>query len=69
MFEETIKKMMKPIIQEVYQEGYRDGERRILKAYEYGWSVGHADTMAMLGAIDTKLPEEEAIRILKEEAI
>lgn len=52
MFEEMIKKMLKPIIQEVYQEGYKDGERRVLKAYEYGWHVGHADTMAALGEID-----------------
>lgn len=52
MFEEMIKKMLKPIIQEVYQEGYKDGERRVLKAYEYGWAVGHADTMAALGEIN-----------------
>lgn len=52
MFEETIKKMLKSIIEEVYQEGYKDGERRVLKAYEYGWHVGHADTMAALGEID-----------------
>lgn len=52
MFEEMIKKMLKPIIEEVYQEGYKDGERRVLKAYEYGWAVGHADTMAALGEID-----------------
>ena len=52
MFEETIKKMLKPIIEEVYQEGYKDGERRVLKAYEYGWHVGHADTMCALGEID-----------------
>ena len=52
MIEEMIRKMMKPIIEEVYQEGYKDGERRVLKAYEYGWAVGHADTMAALGEID-----------------
>ena len=52
MFEELIRKMLKPVIAEVYKEGYRDGERRVLKAYEYGWSVGHSDTMAALGAID-----------------
>ena len=52
MFEEMIKKALKPIIQEVYQEGYKDGERRVLKAYEYGWHVGHADTMCALGEID-----------------
>ena len=52
MFEEMIKKALKPIIEEVYQEGYKDGERRVLKAYEYGWAVGHADTMAALGEID-----------------
>ena len=52
MFEEMIKKALKPIIKEVYQEGYKDGERRVLKAYEYGWAVGHADTMAALGEID-----------------
>ena len=52
MFEKTIRKLMKPIIEEVYQEGYKDGERRVLKAYEYGWHVGHADTMAVLGEID-----------------
>lgn len=52
MFEKMIRKLMKPIIEEVYQEGYKDGERRVLKAYEYGWHVGHADTMAVLGEID-----------------
>lgn len=52
MFEEMIKKALKPIIQEVYQEGYKDGERRVLKAYEYGWHIGHADTMCALGEID-----------------
>jgi hypothetical protein len=24
----------------------------VLKAYEYGWHVGHADTMCALGEID-----------------
>lgn len=52
MFEKTIRKLMKPIIKEVYEEGYKDGERRVLKAYEYGWHVGHADTMCALGEID-----------------
>ncbi len=52
MLEELMKKLMKPTIEEVYQEGYKDGERRVLKAYEYGWAVGHADTMAALGEID-----------------
>ena len=54
MFEETIRRLMKPIIEEVYKEGYKDGERRMLEMYRYGWEVGHADTMAMLGAIDIK---------------
>lgn len=58
MFEETIKKMLKPIIEEVYQEGYKDGERRVLKAYEYGWHVGHADTMAALGEINIEEVKE-----------
>ena len=58
MFEEMIKKALKPIIEEVYQEGYKDGERRVLKAYEYGWAVGHADTMAALGEIDIEELEE-----------
>lgn len=58
MFEEMIKKALKPIIQEVYQEGYKDGERRVLKAYEYGWAVGHADTMAALGEINIEELEE-----------
>lgn len=58
MFEEMIKKMLKPIIEEVYQEGYKDGERRVLKAYEYGWHVGHADTMAALGEINIEELEE-----------
>ena len=52
MLEEILRKMLKPIIQEVYKEGYKDGERRVLKAYEYGWHVGHADTMCALGEID-----------------
>lgn len=59
MFEEMIKKALKPIIEEVYQEGYKDGERRVLKAYEYGWHVGHADTMAALGEIDLQEVEHE----------
>ena len=54
MLEELMKKLMKPTIEEVYEEGYKDGERRVLKAYEYGWAVGHADTMAALGEIDLK---------------
>ena len=58
MFEETIRKLMKPIIKEVYEEGYRDGERRVLKAYEYGWHVGHADTMCALGEIDIEELDE-----------
>ena len=52
MFEEMVKKLMKPIIAEVYKEGYKDGERRLLEMYRYGWEVGHSDTMAMLGEID-----------------
>ena len=52
MFEEMVKKLMKPIIAEVYKEGYKDGERRMLEMYRYGWEVGHSDTMAMLGEID-----------------
>ncbi len=58
MIKELIKDVMKPIIQEVYEEGYRDGERRVLKAYEYGWAVGHADTMAMLGEISIEEIDE-----------
>lgn len=54
MLQEMIRNMMKPILKEVYEEGYKDGERRVLKAYEYGWHVGHADTMAALGEIDLK---------------
>lgn len=52
--ESWFKRMMKPLLKEVYEEGYKDGERRVLKAYEYGWHVGHADTMAALGEIDLK---------------
>ena len=52
MIEELIRKHMKPIIEEVYKEGYQDGERRMLEMYRYGWQVGHADTMAQLGAVD-----------------
>ena len=58
MFEKTIRKLMKPIIEEVYKEGYKDGERRVLKAYEYGWHVGHADTMCALGEIDIEEIDE-----------
>ena len=54
MIESWFKRMMKPLLKEVYEEGYKDGERRVLKAYEYGWHVGHADTMAALGEIDLK---------------
>lgn len=52
MLKEMIRDMMKPVLKEVYEEGYKDGERRVLKAYEYGWAVGHADTMAALGEIN-----------------
>lgn len=58
MLEELMKKLMKPTIEEVYQEGYKDGERRVLKAYEYGWAVGHADTMAALGEINIEEVKE-----------
>ena len=57
--ESWFKKTMKPLLQEVYEEGYKDGERRVLKAYEYGWYVGHADTMAALGEIDLQEVEHE----------
>ena len=50
--------MMKPLLKEVYEEGYKDGERRVLKAYEYGWAVGHADTMAALGEINIEEVKE-----------
>lgn len=67
MFEETIKKAMKPIIKEVYIEGYKDGERRILEAFRYGWNVGHAETMAVLGEIDIQeLANDEARKIFEE---
>ena len=59
MIKELIKEWMKPIIEEVYKEGYKDGERRVLKAYEYGWHVGHADTMAALGEINIEEIEAE----------
>lgn len=59
MLEELMKKLMKPTIEEVYKEGYKDGERRVLKAYEYGWAVGHADTMAALGEIDLQEVDHE----------
>jgi len=58
MIKELIKEWMKPIIEEVYKEGYKDGERRVLKAYEYGWHVGHADTMAALGEINIEELDE-----------
>lgn len=58
MLEELMKKLMKPTIEEVYKEGYKDGERRVLKAYEYGWAVGHADTMAALGEINIEEVKE-----------
>ena len=61
MISKWIQKAMKPIIKEVYKEGYQDGERRVLKAYEYGWNVGHADTMAALGAIDIKEATKEEL--------
>lgn len=62
-----LNKLFKPIIEEVYKEGYKDGERRVLKAYEYGWNVGHADTMAALGAIDIEeITKNEAKRLSKE---
>ena len=57
--ESWVKKPMKPLLKEVYEEGYKDGERRVLKAYEYGWHVGHADTMAALGEIDLQEVDHE----------
>ena len=62
MIKELIKEWMKPIIEEVYKEGYKDGERRVLKAYEYGWHVGHADTMAALGEIDIEEIDKEVAK-------
>lgn len=59
MIESWFRKIMKPLLQEVYEEGYKDGERRVLKAYEYGWAVGHADTMAALGEIDLQEVDHE----------
>jgi hypothetical protein len=59
MFEKMIREMMKPVLKEVYEEGYKDGERRVLKAYEYGWAVGHADTMAALGEINIEEIDKE----------
>lgn len=56
--ESWFKRMMKPLLKEVYEEGYKDGERRVLKAYEYGWAVGHADTMAALGEINIEEVKE-----------
>ena len=67
MFEEWVKKAMKPIIKEVYIEGYKDGERRILEAFRYGWNVGHEETMAVLGEIDIQeLSKELETAIFKE---
>lgn len=60
MMERLVRKMFKPILTEIYEEGYRDGERRVLKAYEYGWAVGHADTMAALGEISIEEIDKEA---------
>lgn len=59
MMESWVKNVLKPVLKEVYEEGYKDGERRVLKAYEYGWHVGHADTMAALGEIDLKEVDNE----------
>ena len=59
MIESLVRKIFKPLLKEVYEEGYKDGERRVLKAYEYGWAVGHADTMAALGEIDLQEVEHE----------
>ena len=58
MLKKIVKELMKPIIKEVYEEGYRDGERRMLEMYRYGWEVGHADTLAVLGAIDIEELDE-----------
>lgn len=60
MMERLVSKMFKPILKEIYEEGYRDGERRVLKAHEYGWAVGHADTMAALGEISIEEIDKEA---------
>lgn len=60
MIDRLVRKMFKPILKEIYEEGYKDGERRVLKAYEYGWAVGHADTMAALGEINIEEIEEVA---------
>ena len=58
MIESLVRKIFKPLLKEVYEEGYKDGERRVLKAYEYGWAVGHADTMAALGEINIEEVKE-----------
>ena len=67
MFEELLKKYMKPIIEEVYKEGYQDGERRLLEMYRFGWENGHADTMAALGEIDIEELDEELAQDVFEE--
>lgn len=64
---ELIWEKLQPKIKEAYTEGYKDGERRILKAFEYGWNVGHADTLAMLGDIDIEeISKEEFDQIPSE---
>ena len=52
MFEEKIREIIKPALEEVYEQGFRDGARHTENMYRYGWENGHKDTMAALGEID-----------------
>ena len=64
---ELIWEKLEPRIKEAYEEGYKDGERRILKAFEYGWNVGHEETMAKLGEINIEEISKEEFKQIPSE--
>lgn len=56
MFEETLKKILKPTLKEVYAEGYNAGQedtsRRMHDIYSYGYINGYTDATAKAGVIE-----------------
>lgn len=67
MFEDKIREILKPTLEEVYKQGFTDGARHTLNMYRYGWENGHADTMAALGEIDIHELDEAFARQIFED--
>lgn len=62
MFEETLKKILKPTIKEVYAEGYNAGQedtsRRMHEMYTYGFMNGYCEAKAEVGEIELEDVEQ-----------